>query len=125
MSFFNKPLFVKKLSKRRWQVTESFSYFAEGSTWPFEKIKITVFKFFVTDLASTPRFAWSIFPPDGTYSQAAVLHDFLCEKKILSSKKTHIMFLDAMKYLGVPRWKRNLMYYSVKTFGPRWKMKRK
>jgi hypothetical protein len=32
---------------------------------------------FVTDLASIPRLVWSIFPPDGPWVKAAVVHDFL------------------------------------------------
>jgi hypothetical protein len=33
---------------------------------------------FATDLASVPRFFWSLLPPDGRYEKAAVLHDWLC-----------------------------------------------
>lgn len=32
---------------------------------------------FVTDLASIPRLVWSIYPPDGPWVKAAVVHDFL------------------------------------------------
>jgi hypothetical protein len=32
---------------------------------------------FVTDLASIPRFAWSLLPPDGPWALAAVVHDLL------------------------------------------------
>lgn len=34
---------------------------------------------FLTDGASVPRFLWSLIPPWGSYGQAAVLHDWLCE----------------------------------------------
>lgn len=30
-----------------------------------------------TDLASIPRFAWSLLPPDGPWVQAALIHDYL------------------------------------------------
>jgi hypothetical protein len=33
---------------------------------------------FVTDGASVPRVFWSLLPPWGRYSRAAVLHDRLC-----------------------------------------------
>lgn len=38
---------------------------------------ITVPKGFVTDLASIPRPVWTVYPPDGPWVKAAVIHDFL------------------------------------------------
>lgn len=38
---------------------------------------ITVPPGFVTDLASIPRAAWSVYPPDGPWVKAAMIHDFL------------------------------------------------
>src|SRR4051812_2279337 len=32
---------------------------------------------FVTDLASIPRIVWSVYPPDGPWVKAAIIHDFL------------------------------------------------
>ena len=32
---------------------------------------------FVTDLASVPRLFWNLFPPDGPWAEAAVVHDAL------------------------------------------------
>jgi hypothetical protein len=39
---------------------------------------------FVTDFASIPRIFWSLLRPDGTYSYAAVIHDFLYWEQYLS-----------------------------------------
>lgn len=39
--------------------------------------RITVPPGFVTDLASIPRWAWTILPPDGPWVKGAVIHDFL------------------------------------------------
>lgn len=39
--------------------------------------KIVVPRGFVTDLASTPRVVWSMYPPFGKYLTAAILHDYL------------------------------------------------
>lgn len=39
---------------------------------------------FVTDFASIPRAFWSILRPDGLYSYAAVIHDFLYWEQYLS-----------------------------------------
>jgi hypothetical protein len=38
---------------------------------------VTVPPGFVTDLASIPRWAWTLLPPDGPWVKAAVIHDFL------------------------------------------------
>jgi Protein of unknown function (DUF1353) len=38
---------------------------------------ITIPQGFITDLASIPRPFWDIFPPDGPWTEAAVVHDCL------------------------------------------------
>lgn len=38
---------------------------------------VTVPVGFVTDFASIPRIFWSALPPDGTYTYAAIIHDYL------------------------------------------------
>lgn len=81
---------------------------------------ITVPKGFITDFASTPRSFWSIFPPFGKYTAAAVIHDFLYSKynntginRTLSDK----IFLFIMRELGVNWLKRKIMYSAVRSFG--------
>lgn len=39
--------------------------------------EITVPAGFVTDLASIPRWAWVLLPPDGPWVKGAIIHDFL------------------------------------------------
>ena len=41
----------------------------------FQKVRVPVG--FVTDFASVPRLFWSLLRPDGEYSYAAVIHDYL------------------------------------------------
>ena len=72
---------------------------------------------FVTNYASTPRFLWAIFPPQGKWSKAAVLHDWLYSEKTTSRFMADCMFRDAMRELGVPLWRRVLMFYAVRAFG--------
>ena len=38
---------------------------------------ITVPTNFITDLATIPKFLWSVYPPAGYYQHAAILHDYL------------------------------------------------
>jgi len=97
-----------------WEVSLGFKYFV-GSEDSNDFVFVpTGFK---TDFASVPRLFWIIFPPDGRYSQSAVLHDFLYSKKIRSRKESDMIFLESMEVLGVPKWKRRVMYRAVRLFG--------
>jgi hypothetical protein len=54
-----------------WAVERPFTYRTHAGDL------ITVPAGMTTDLASVPRFAWSLVPPDGLWIRAAVVHDFL------------------------------------------------
>lgn len=118
MSSFTEDLTVKALpSGQQWQVEREFTYYIGHRN---SSDSVTIQQGFVTDFASIPRIFWSILPPFGKYTQAAVLHDYMCWKRKHSSRETHRVFLESMEVLGVPTWKRKIMYYAVKIFGPRW-----
>lgn len=74
-----------------------------------------------SDFASTPWGTWNIFPPYGDYAAASFVHDYLYETKGLQGKYTRKqsdeIFREAMKDLGVPMWKRNIMYAAVRAGG--------
>lgn len=78
---------------------------------------------FLTDLASVPRLASVLFPPDGPWLKAAVLHDYLYATKGLQGRYTRgqcdVIFKDAMKALGVSKFDRNVIYSAVVVGG--WK----
>lgn len=63
-----------KAGRCTWRLAASISYDVgakdSGET-------ITVPAGATTDFASVPRWAWSLFPPDGPWLKAAVVHDFL------------------------------------------------
>ena len=85
-----------------------------------------------TDLASVPQVFWPILPPDGPYGEASTPHD-LCYK----SKGTFTWFnrrgrdraqpytraecdeilREGMVALGVPAWKRIVVYEGVRVGG--------
>lgn len=114
MSSFTKPLIVKKVHGRWWEVSLGFTYYVgeEGSD-----DKIFVPTGFKTDFASVPRFFWRVIPPDGQYAQASVLHDFLYNRKIRPRLECDQIFLESMEVLGVTWWKRKVMYRAVRLFG--------
>lgn len=73
---------------------------------------------FKTDLASTPRILWPLFPPFGSYAHAAVLHDWLYTTGVLQSRKASDDVLrEVMVQDGVAVWKRFVIYWAVRLFG--------
>ena len=114
MSSFTKPLTVKKLKNNNWEVATGFKYYI-GKEDSDDFVFIPTG--FQTDFASVPRLFWTILPPDGKYTQAAVLHDFLYSKQERIRVKCDCIFLEAMGVLGVSWWKRRIMYHAVRMFG--------
>ena len=113
---FLTPLIIKFLDTKdakRWELHEGFRYVCKSGE------VIYVPKGFRTDFASVPRFFWRIIPPTGLYGKAAVIHDFLYQEKLFDRARADAIFLEGMELLGVSRWKRNLMYRTVRLFGGR------
>ncbi|EBS8009877.1 DUF1353 domain-containing protein, partial [Salmonella enterica] len=71
----------------------------------------------ITDLASVPRIFWTLLPPDGKYAKAAIIHDYLYDNALRTKKEADRIFLDGMTVLGVPKWKKTIMYWAVRWFG--------
>lgn len=119
-SQFTKSLIVQKIGDRTWKLYTPFEYHIgeEGSD---ERIEVP--EGFKTDFASVPRAFWWLFPPDGRYTNAAIIHDYLYYTKGFgrySRKQADLIFLEAMKVLGVPYLQRKTIYRAVRLFGPRW-----
>lgn len=113
--FSREPLVVAEIGERKgvtwWRLVKPLVFSdAAGVT-------IQVRMGFETDFASVPRFLWSVFPPAGKYSRAAVIHDWLYRETVVSRFLADAIFREAMAQLGVPLWKRVLMFYAVRAFG--------
>lgn len=117
MSSFTAPLIVEKLGLRRWKTHRGFRYCVGSldSDW-----RIDVPAGFETDFASIPRALWWLLPPDGAYTQAAVLHDWLCKERKYTRLRTSSIFHEAMQVLGVGRFTARAMFLAVQWFGPEW-----
>ena len=113
------------LDSHRFKLFRSFTFHL-ASKYGSRSIRIPAG--FVTDFASVPKAFWSIVPPYGKYTKAAVLHDYLYhmkgfpretwESKIpYTRKECDRIFLQAMEVLGVGRTKRYIMYQAVRLFG--------
>ncbi|WP_348919765.1 DUF1353 domain-containing protein, partial [Escherichia coli] len=55
--------------------------------------------------------------PQGPQGEAAIIHDWLYDNALRTKKEADRIFLDAMKVLKVPAWRRSLMYFAVRLFG--------
>jgi hypothetical protein len=87
--------------------------------------RIVVPEGFDTDYASVPRIFWSFYPPDGSYTPAAVIHDALyfyqarsaATPSPITRAQADAVFLEAMAALGVPLLRRRLLYRAVRVGG--------
>jgi hypothetical protein len=123
---------VTRDGRSLWAVQTPLTYDvgAEGSSE-----SITVPAGFVTDLASIPAFAWSLgFPADGPWAKAAVVHDFLyatagtcvwhgkCGRTRVAPytrAEADGILREAMGVLGVPAWRRFVIWSAVRVGGGR------
>ena len=96
---------------------------------------ITVGPGFVTDLASIPRWAWILLPPDGPWVKGAVIHDFLYATRGTGVWKRHPsgntrpqaysraeadwILRDALQNRGVDVVRRNIIWAAVRLGGGR------
>ena len=78
---------------------------------------------FKTDILSAPHPLWWVFPPDGIYRAAALIHDLLYNAEgnlngwIYSRAEADGYLLEIMTRLGIPPWKRFLAWAAVRLFG--------
>ena len=85
---------------------------------PKTRERVRVPEGYVTDFASIPGLMRAVIQPFGRHAKAAVLHDWLY---VVGEPKQRefadAVFRQAMKELGVPFFRRSVMYLSVRLFG--------
>ncbi|WP_079906817.1 DUF1353 domain-containing protein [Salmonella enterica] len=113
MSKFTPPAILEMLGHYNWRVYEPFEFYLSDDNSDV----ISVPAGFITDLASVPRIFWTLLPPDGKYAKAAIIHDWMYDNALRTKKEADKIFLDGMTVLGVPKWKRMVMYWAVRVFG--------
>jgi hypothetical protein len=96
-----------------WIVVEDMTYVI-GST----DERIVVPKGFVTDFASIPQALWSVgLSPQGQYSRAAVIHDYLYWSQGCSRRQADRLLVIAMKESRVSGFDEFLVYQGVRKGG--------
>lgn len=101
------------LGHYNWRVHEPFAFYLSDDNSDVIEVPVG----FVTDLATVPRIFWILLPPDGKYAKAAIIHDYMYDNALRTKKEADKIFLDGMTVLGVPKWKRTIMYWAVRLFG--------
>ncbi|EDU8189745.1 DUF1353 domain-containing protein [Salmonella enterica subsp. diarizonae] len=112
MSRFTTPAILEMLGHYLWRVHESFTFYLSDDNSDVIEVPAG----FITDLATIPRIFWILLPPDGKYAKAAIIHDYLYDNALRTKWEADRIFLDGMTVLGVPRWKRTIMYWAVRLF---------
>lgn len=114
----NKKYFPKRLEGRfvgngQWKLIRPFIYHSEIGG----EIEVPID--FISDGASIPRLSQVIVgsPWSGKFVEAAVIHDWGYHIQKLPRKKVDLIFLEAMKILKVPFWKRRVIFRAVRMFG--------
>lgn len=116
-SRFSHPLApLRRTGPRKAVLMADFTFTSE------ELGSITVEEGFDTDYASVPRVFWAIYPPDGEYTEAAVIHDYLYWYQSnrgvpVTRKQADGVFLEAMINQGIPWARRQILYRAVRLGG--------
>ncbi|HAE9564325.1 TPA_asm: DUF1353 domain-containing protein [Salmonella enterica subsp. enterica serovar Montevideo] len=113
MSKFTTPAIPEMPGHYNWRVYELFEFYLSDGNSDI----ISVPAGFITDLATIPRIFRALLPPDGKYTKAAIIHDWMYDNALRTKKEAAKIFLDGMTVLGVPKWKRLVMYQAVRIFG--------
>jgi hypothetical protein len=72
---------------------------------------------FVTDFASIPRAFWSILRPDGLYSYAAIIHDYLYWEQFLSRNESDSILKRCMEDFRIDAATITTVYGGVRVGG--------
>lgn len=110
---------VRYLDGKFWLLLTEFSYTSPiyGETKIPQLIYNTKRYGFVTDFASIPPLAWATIGPPSSFAPEAAIHDWNYTIKTRSRVESDRIFKEALLERGVPKWKANVMYYAVRSYG--------
>jgi hypothetical protein len=110
MPFTKDIVSVTQVNDVDWLLNEPLVY--DG-----DQQRFTVPAEFVTDFASVPRiFVWLI-PTYGSYTKAAILHDYLCRTGEVTRRDADGIFRRCLLESGVPFLRRWMMWAAVRLGG--------
>jgi hypothetical protein len=98
------------VGKKWFMVLKPLVYVAESG------MKYCIPRGIYTDFASIPKLFRSIISRVGRISKPAVLHDWLCSRKIVNRKEADKLLKEAMITQNVGWLKRRIAYRSVRIY---------
>ena len=99
----------------QWVVWQDMKFVAQLEDNTVASIEVP--RGFVTDLASTPRRFWAIYPPFGKYLSASILHDYLYWTQICERDVADSIFYQTMKTSGVDQTTQALFLMVLRSQG--------
>ena len=96
-----------------YKLNEDVEYYLESN----HDAKIKFKKGLEFNGASVPWFLEWFVKRYGEIDNAALVHDFLYQSKLVDRKTADLEFLHIMKITGVSKWKRNVIFVFVRALG--------
>lgn len=112
------PILIPFADQYWWIVTNEMHWIPDETDGP-HAVRSDIPKNFVCDLASVPRYLWSILPKTGKYGTAAIHHDWLCWDQSCTRKQADETFYAIMGDMGVSDDTRSAIYWGCRIFGHR------
>ena len=107
---FNNLFLYKITGTREWVVARDFEITIDDKS-------VVVPKGFTTNLASTPRILWPVFPPSGIYTEASVVHDYLYSTELIPYNKADKVYKEICEMCGTSKIRSTLMFGGLRGFG--------
>lgn len=112
---FTTPLLVRRVDPATWELVAPLSYQGRVDHW-------TIPSGYRTDFATVPWFVQWLIPRTGTWTLAAVLHDWLITDGIpaglVTSRQTDGVFRRVLREESVDPVRRWLMWAAVRAAAP-------
>jgi hypothetical protein len=83
----------------------------------FTGLQVVIPKGYETDISSTPFWLWSIVPPMGDFSLAAIIHDYCYSSKCVTRYEADREMLLWSNLINRNKFDNYVRYYSVRAFG--------
>jgi hypothetical protein len=111
----NTPLLLGRFADRMYFLSKQISWSPEPGQNGYKKVQVPIG--FVTDFASIPRVFWTVLPPDGTYTYAAIIHDYLYWDQSVSKKDADMIMKFVMEEFKVDAASAATIYRAVDLMG--------
>lgn len=113
---YNRPAVLSPFGDgSQWVVWQDMKFVVQLADKTVASIEVP--RGFVTDLASTPRRFWAIYPPFGKYLSASILHDYLYWTQICERDVADSIFYQTMKTSGVDQTTQALFLMVLRSQG--------